>query len=131
MCQTSLALCPCTHKAPLTTTQTAVAIYLRYLPQDVGAQERDIAPDADLQTLDTAAQLAAASERQRTAYPLQRDARGPSGGGDHAAGLFAITGELVGSHDTNVPKRGQRAKALATSAGTGSPSTPFKKGGIP
>ena len=60
---------------------------------------RDLAPDADLKTLYTAAKFALAREHRRTTYPLLRDTRSlPLSSGD-AAGLLMISGELDGSSD--------------------------------
>ena len=78
MYQTHLALCRRTRKDPVTTEQIMVGIYLRYLPEDLGAQVRDLAPDADLETLYAAAKFAVAREDRRTTHPLLRDARGLS-----------------------------------------------------
>ena len=39
-----------------------MGIYVRYLPEELGAQVRDLASDADLETLYTAAKLTAARE---------------------------------------------------------------------
>ena len=74
-----------------------VGIYLRYLPEELGAQARDLVPDADLETLYTAAKFAAATEDRHTTHPLLRDTQGlPLSSGD-AAGLLAISGESDGS----------------------------------
>ena len=51
MYQTYLALCRRTRKAPLITKQIVVGIYLRYLPEELDAQVRDLAPNAELETL--------------------------------------------------------------------------------
>ena len=73
MYQTYLALCCRTRKVPVITEQIVVSVYLRYLPKELGAQVRDLAPDADLETLYTAAKFAAAREDRRTSHPLLRD----------------------------------------------------------
>ena len=73
MYQTYLALCRRTRKAPVFTEQIMVGIYLRYLPEELGAQVRDLAPDSDLETLYTAAKFVAAREDRRTTHPLLRD----------------------------------------------------------
>ena len=71
--QTYLALCRRTRKAPVFKEQNVVGIYLRYLPEELGAQVRDLAPDSDLETLYTAAKFFAAREDRRTTHPLLRD----------------------------------------------------------
>ena len=50
MYHTYLALCRRTRKVPVITEQIVVGIYQLYLPEDLGAQVRDMAPDADLET---------------------------------------------------------------------------------
>ena len=44
------------------TEQTVVGSYLRYLPENLGAQVRDMASDGHLETLYTAARFTAARE---------------------------------------------------------------------
>ena len=78
MYQTYLDLRRRTHKGPVITEQIVVGIYLRYLPEDLEAYVRDLASDADLETLYTAAKFAAAREDRRTTHPLLRDSRGLS-----------------------------------------------------
>lgn len=48
--QTYLALCRRTDKVPVIIEQIVVGIYLRYLPEALVAQVRDLASDADLET---------------------------------------------------------------------------------
>ena len=45
------------RKTPVITEQMVVGIYMRYLPEDLGAQVRDMAPHAGLETLYTAAKF--------------------------------------------------------------------------
>ena len=78
MYQTYLALYRRIRKVPVIAEQIVVGIYLRYLPEDLGAPVRDLAPDADLETLYAAAKFAAAREDRRTTHPLLRDAPGLS-----------------------------------------------------
>ena len=51
MYQKYLALCRRTRKVPVLSDQIVVGIYLRYLAGDLGAQARDLASDADLETV--------------------------------------------------------------------------------
>ena len=112
--QTYVALCRRNRKVPMITKQIVVGIYLRYLPEKMGAQVRDLAPDADLETLYTAAKLVAAREDRRTTHPLLRDTRGiPLSSGD-AAGLRMISGESNGSRDPTFAAREPRAPAAHT-----------------
>ena len=76
MYQTHFALRRRTRKVPMITEQIVVGIYLRYLPEDLGAQVRGLAPDADLETLYAAAKFAAASEVSRTTHLLLWDTGG-------------------------------------------------------
>ena len=101
-----------------------MGIYLRYLPEDLGAQVRELAPDADLETLFAAAKFAAVKEDCRTAHPLVRDARGPTGANGDVTGLFTITGQLSGSPDPALADREQRASALFIIPGVNRPSAP-------
>ena len=48
--------------------QIVVGIYLRYLPEELGSQVRDLPSDAGLETLDAAAKFAAAREDRRTTH---------------------------------------------------------------
>ena len=66
MYQTYLALCRQTRKLPVIIEQIVVGIYLRYLPEDLGAQVRDLAPDSDLETFYAAAKFATPREDRRT-----------------------------------------------------------------
>ena len=142
--RTCLALCRRTRKVPLITKQIVVGIYLRHLPEELGAQSRDLAPDAELETLYTAAKFAAAKEHRRTMHPLLRDTRGlPLSSGD-AAALLRISGELDGSSDPTFAARELRAPAahIADGAvdrhgggfygnGTGSPASDRRREGFP
>ena len=112
MYQTYLALCHRTRKVPVITEQTVVGIYLRYLPEDLGAQLRDLVPDADLETLYAAAKFAAAREDRRTTHPLLRDARGLSMVSGDVRALLTVTGELAGSRDPAFADREPRAPAI-------------------
>ena len=60
MHQTYLALCRRTRNVPVIAEQIVVGIYLRYLPEDLAAQVRDLTSDADLKTLYAATKFAAA-----------------------------------------------------------------------
>ena len=51
MCRTCLALCRRTRTVPMITGQIVLGIYLRCLPEELGAQVRDLASDTDLETL--------------------------------------------------------------------------------
>ena len=57
MYQIYLALCRRTRKVPKITEQVVVRIYLRYLPEDLGVQVRELEPDTDLETLYAAAKF--------------------------------------------------------------------------
>ena len=124
MYQTYLALCRRTHNVPVIIEQIVVGVYLRYLPEDLWGQVRDLAFDADLETLYTAAKFAAAREDCRTTHPLLRDAREPKGANGDESGLFTITGELTGSHDPAIPGGEQRASAISMIPGVNRPSAP-------
>ena len=110
--QTYLALCRRTREVAVITKQTVVGIYLRYLPEDLGAQVRDLAPDADPETLYAAAKFAAARQDRRTTHPLLRDARGLSVVSGDVIGLLTVTGELTGSRDPAFTDRDPRAPAI-------------------
>ena len=69
MYQTYLALCRRIHKVPVVTEQMVVGIHLRYVPEELVAQVRDLASHADLETLCTAANFAAAREDRRITHP--------------------------------------------------------------
>ena len=66
MYQTYLALYRRTRKVPVITEQIVVGIYLRYLPEELGPQVRDLASEADLEALYTAAKFAATRADRRT-----------------------------------------------------------------
>ena len=105
MYQTYVALCRRSRKIPVITEQIVVAIFLGYLPEELGAQVRDFAPDAELEPLHTAAKFVAAREDRRTTHPLLRDTRGlPLSRGD-AVGLLIISGESDGSSDPTFAAR--------------------------
>ena len=109
MYQTYLALCRRTRKVPMTAERIVVGIYLRCLPEELGAQVRELAPDADLETLYTAAKFAAARGDRRTTLPLLRDMRGlPLSSGD-GAGFLMTSGESDGSSDPAFAAREPRA----------------------
>ena len=103
-----------TCKVPVITEQIVVGIYLRYLPEELGAQGRDLAPDADLEALYTAAKFAAAREDRLTTHPLLRDTRVLSLPSGDAAGLLMISGASDGSSDPTFPARVLRAPAAHT-----------------
>ena len=121
-----------------------VGTYLRHLPEELGAQVRDLAPDAELETLYTAAKFAVAREDRPTTHLLLRDMRGlPLSRGD-AAGLLMFSGESDGSADSTFAARGPRAPAahIADRAvqrhgggfygdGTGSPASDRRREGFP
>ena len=126
MYQTYLALCRRTSKAP---KQIVVGICLRYLPENLGAQARDLASDADLETLYAAAKFAAASEDRRLTYPLLQDAGGLTGANGDATGLPTITGELTGSRNPPLADREQRASALSMATGVKRHGAPLNEEG--
>ena len=129
MYQIYLALCRRSHKAPVITEQIVVGIYLRYLPEDLGTEVRDLASDDDLESLYTAAKFAAASEDRRTTHPPLRDARGSSGANGDVATLFTITWDLTGNRYPVFADGEQRASALTTPAGAIRPSrVPHEEG---
>ena len=144
MYQTYLALYRRTRKVPVITEQIVVGIYLRYVPEELGAQVRDLVPDADLETLYTAANFAAAREDCRTTHPLLWDTRClPLPGGD-AAGLLMISGESDGNSDPTFGARETRAPAAHTADraihrhgggiygdGTGLPASDRRREGFP
>ena len=144
MYQTYLALYRRTRKVPMITEQIVMGTYLRYLPEELGAQVRDLAPDAELETVYTAAKFAVAREDRRTTHPLLRDMRGlPLSRGD-AAGLLMISGESDGSADPTFAAREPRDPAahIADRAvqrhgggfygdGTGSPVSDRRREGFP
>ena len=112
--QTYLALCRRTRKVPLITEPIVVGIYVRYLPEQLGVQVRELALDAQLETLYTADKVASARADRRSTHPLLRDMVGlPSPRGD-AAGLLMISGESVGSGDPTFAARELRAAGAHT-----------------
>ena len=125
MHQTYLALCRRTRKVPGITEQLVVGIYLRYLPEDLGAQVRDLASDADLETLYAAAKFAAARADRRTTHPLLRDARVLTGANGDVTGLLAFTGELSRSRDPVLADRPRRAPTLCATVGVNRPGAPL------
>ena len=72
---------------------------------------RDLAPDADLETLYTAAKFAAAREDRRITHSLLRDMRGLPLSSEDAAGPLMISGESDGSSDPTFAAREPRAPA--------------------
>ena len=92
MYQTYLALCRRTRKVPVITGQIVVGVYLRYVPDDLGAQMQDLASDADLETLYAAAKMATARADRGTTHPLLRDARSLPLPCVDATGLLMISG---------------------------------------
>ena len=106
MYQTYLALCRRTRKVPLITEQIVMDIYLRSLPEDLGAQVRD------LETLYAAAKFAAAREDRRTTQPLLRAAWGASVVSGNVTGLLTVTGELAGNCDPALGDWEPRAPAI-------------------
>ena len=125
MHQMYLALCRPTRKVPMITEQIVVGIYLRYLPEDLGAQMRDLAPDADLQTLYAAAKFAAAREDRRITHTLLRDARGLSVVSGDVTKLPTATGELTGSRDPAFADREPRAPAIPAAMDVNRPGASF------
>ena len=125
MYQTHVALCRRTRKVPAITEQIAVGIYLRYLPEDLGAEVRDLASDTDLETLYT--KFAAAREYRRTAHPLLADARGLMGVSGDVTGLLTFTGELTGSRDPVLSDREPRAPAISAAMGVHRPGASFQE----
>ena len=111
MYQTYLALCRRTRKVPVIIEQIVGGIYLRYLAEELGAQERASASDADLETLYTAGKFGAAREDRRTTHPLLRDTRGLSLPNGDAAGLLMISGESAKSSDPGLAARETRTAA--------------------
>ena len=75
---------------------------------------RNVASDADLEPLYTAAKFAAAREDRRTTHPLLRDARGLSLPGSDAAELLMISRESLRSSDPASASRELRAPAAHT-----------------
>ena len=102
-----------------------MVIYLRYLPEDPGAQVRNLACDADLETLYAAAKFAAAREDCRTAHPLLRDAQSLSGVSGDLAGLLTFTAELSGSRDPAFADREPQAPAIPAAMGVSRPGASF------
>ena len=143
MYQTYLALCSRTRKVPVITEQIVVGIYLHYLSEELGAPVRDLASDADLETLYTAAKFAAARESRRTTHPLLRDTRGLSLPGGDAAGLLMISGESAGSAGPVWATREPRIPAATVDReihrrdggfygdGSGPPASDRRRGGFP
>ena len=86
---------------------------------------RDLAPDADLETLYGAAKFAATREGRHTTHPLMRDARGLSVVSGDVTGLLTVTGELTGSRDPASVDREQRAPAIPAAMGVNRPGTSF------
>ena len=125
MYQTYLAICRRTRKVPLITEQIVVGIYLRYLPEDLGAQVRDLASDADLETCCAGAKFAVAREDRRTTRPLLRDARGLSVVSGDVTGLFTVTRELTGSRDPAFIDRETQAPAIPAAMGDNRPGASF------
>ena len=90
-----------------------VGIYVRYLPEDIGAQVRHLASDADLETLYAAGKFAADREDRRTALTLLRDAGDLAMVSRRVTGLLTFTGELLsGSRDPAFVDRQSRAPAM-------------------
>ena len=112
MYQTYLALCRRTRNVPVIIEQNMVEIYFRYLPEDLGAQVRDLAPDGDLETRYAAAKFAAAREDRRTTHPLLWDVRGLSAVSGEVTGPFAIPGESAESRDPAFAAREPRSSAI-------------------
>ena len=108
MYQTYLALCRRTRKVLVITEQIVVGVYLRYLPEELGAQVRDLASDADLETLYAAAKFAAARQDRCTTHPLLRDARSLPLPGVDATGLLMISGGAAESSDPALAAKGAR-----------------------
>ena len=112
----------------MVTEQIVVGIYLRYLPEDLGAQVPDLA-NADLETLYTAAKFAAAREDRCTTHPLLRDVRDPTGANGDVTGLFKITGELTGSPGPALAGREERASPLSITTGVNRPGASLHEEG--
>ena len=127
MYQSYLALCRRTRKVPVITEQIVVGIYLRYLPEELGAQVRNLASDADLETFYAAAKFAAARENRRTTHPLLRGAWGLTKASGDVTGLPAFTGEFSGSRDPVLADQEPRAPALPVAMGVNRPGAPFQE----
>ena len=125
MYQTYLALCRRSHKVPVIIEQIVVGIYLRYLPEDLGAQARGLASDAHLETLYAPAKFAATREDRRTTHPLLRDARGLTGVSEDLTGLLTVTGELAESRDPDFADREQQAPVIPAAMGVNRPGVSF------
>ena len=125
MYPTYLALCRRTPKVPVIAEQIVVGIYLRYLPKDLGAQVRDLSPDADLETLYAAAKFAAAGEDRRTTHPLLRGARGLSVVSGDVTELLMVTCELTGSRDPVFADREPGAPAIPAAMEVNRPGASF------
>ena len=128
MYQTYLALCRRTRNVPVITEQLVVGIYLRYLLEDLGAQVRDLASDADLETLYAAAKFAVAREDRRTTHPVVRVARGglSLANGD-VTGRLTVTGVLTGSRDPAFVEEEPRAPAIPAAMEVNRPGASSRK----
>ena len=93
------------------TEQIVLGIYLRYLREDLGAQVRDLTPDAELETPYAAAKFAAPTEDRCTTHPLLRDAQGLSAVSRDVTGLLAVPGESAESRDPGFAAREPRSPA--------------------
>ena len=125
MYQTYLALCRRTRKGPVITEQIVVGLYLRYLPENVGAQVRNLPPDADLETVYAAGKFAVAREDRRITHTLLRDARGLLVVSGEVTGLLTVTGELTGSCDPAFVDREPRVPAIPAAMGVSRPGASF------
>ena len=115
--QKYLALCRWTRKVPVITEQTVVGIYLRFWPEDLGAQLRDLVSDADFETLCAVTKFVAARADRRTTHPLLWDARGLTGVSGDVRGFLPFRGELSGSRDPAFADREPRAPAIPAAMG--------------
>ena len=122
-------LCRRTRKVPVITEQIVAGIYLRYLPEDLGAQVRQMAPDTDLETLYAAAKFAAARGDRGKAHPLLQDALGLTRANGDVTGLLPITGELSGNRDPVLADREPRAPSLSMPMEVNRPGAPFHEEG--
>ena len=113
MYQTYFALFHRTRKVPVITERIVGGSYLRYLPEDLGAQVRDLASDSDLETLYASAKFAAARDGRRTTHPLLRVARGLSVVSGDVTGSLTVTGQLTARRDPAFADREPRAPAIA------------------
>ena len=90
------SLCRRMRRPPTVNEQVMVAVYLRYLPRDLGLQVRESAPDEDLDTLYAAARFAAKKEGRKSLLPMPQDIMCGDGSSEAVEGLFPLEFEPVG-----------------------------------